>query len=180
MRRRAEEAEAAAAEELAHERELRLRTDEELRTRNTEAHQMDTLMVSLQAEHLAIEQEKARVEMKLQEARNEVRFETIGDLRMIVHTMLLASTCLIHTATAKFALTYHRLSGLCPCLRRRRRQFAKQRAWSASRLRLSTTTVSRALHQSWIVCKKSLIYGPESWRGKWLAGGPKPRRQPRR
>lgn len=73
IRRRADDAEAAAAEELAHERELRLRTEEELRTRTMEAQQTDALMAALQAEYLAVEQDKARIEEQLQEARNEVK-----------------------------------------------------------------------------------------------------------
>ena len=73
IRRRAEEAEAAAAEELAHERDQRLRMEEELRTRTAEAQHTDALKANLQAEYLAVEQDKARVEQQLQEARNEVR-----------------------------------------------------------------------------------------------------------
>ena len=55
IRRRAEEAEAAAAEELAHERDQRLRMEEELRTRTAEAQHTDALKANLQAEYLAVE-----------------------------------------------------------------------------------------------------------------------------
>jgi hypothetical protein len=72
IRRRAEEAEAAAAEELAHERDQRLRMEEELRTRSAEAQHTDALKANLQAEYLGVKQDKARVDQQLQEARNEV------------------------------------------------------------------------------------------------------------
>lgn len=73
VRRRAEEAETAAAEEVAHERDVRLRLEDELRTRGAEAQQTDALKAALQADHLAMEKERARIKQELQVARNEVR-----------------------------------------------------------------------------------------------------------
>ncbi len=81
VRRRAEEAESAAAEELAHERDVRLRTEEELRARSAEAQQTDVLKAALQADHLEVEQERARIEQELQVARNEVRCGSLRSAR---------------------------------------------------------------------------------------------------
>lgn len=120
IRRRAEEAEAAAAEELAHERDQRLRMEEELRTRSAEAQHTDALKANLQAEYLAVEQDKERVEQQLQEARNEVCDPHGVDVYPQLRDLACASP-----------ISQRRRSGRCLCLQRRRRVCARRRAWSA-------------------------------------------------
>jgi hypothetical protein len=143
VRREAEEAERDASSELVHERELRVRLEEEargqtrgasdcaphtplclqLRVRSAETKQTDVLLASLAAEHAAVEDECKRAEQELAVARSEAWTRSRRDLAL-------------RPLTPPAPRRRRRRSRRSP---RRRRACARRRRWSCSSSRRSTT-----------------------------------------